>query len=89
MPKLSCLQVFFCSTFPLQQLAFALHSTVCKRQMPPAGVQAFPLSQRPSAAPGVLLQWMCAVLPFGRPSAPQQSVSLPQISPVGWHPLGG
>ena len=89
MPRLSCLQVFFWRTFPAQQLALALHSIVWSRQIPPAGVQALPWSQRPSKLPASLLQWMFAVSPFGSPAEPQQSPSCAQLSPVGWQPLGG
>ena len=47
MPRLSRRQVAFCMTLPAQQFALALHDWLCRRQMPPAGVQALPLSQRP------------------------------------------
>jgi hypothetical protein len=89
MPRMSCLHVFFVRTLPEQQSALALHWTVCSRQIPPAGVQAFPLSQRPIGSPAALEQVTSDRAPSGRVADPQQSASSLQISPVGWQPLGG
>jgi len=55
---MSCLQVLPWRTLPAQQFALALHSTVCSRQMPPAGVHALPALQRPIEFPGSFEQVM-------------------------------
>ena len=83
MPRLSCLQVSFCRTLPAQQLAFSLQDWLCSRQMPPAGVQELPASQRPMGLPSTFEQVTLALSPSGVPSAPQQSLSSRQSSPVG------
>ena len=85
-----------CCTVPEQQRSVALHEFDARRQIAPAGLQAFPLSQRPTVAPGAFSQRTSVLLPPpdefvepAEPSAPQQSLSERQSSPVGWHPLGG
>lgn len=96
-PSESCLQFSGCVwTVPAQHSSVALHELVARRQMAPAGAQALPCAQRPSVAPGSLLQCTSVVFPPppdfvdpGAPGAPQQSLSVWQSSPVGWHPLGG
>lgn len=89
MPSESCLQVFFWRTLPAQQFAFALHSVVWRRQMPPAGVHALPFVQRPSAAPPSFAHVTFDLSPSGSVADPQQSLSSLQSSPVGRQPLGG
>lgn len=89
MPSASCLQVLFCWTLPEQHSSVALHSIVFSRQMPPAGEHLLPCVQRPSVAPLSLLQVTFVCEPSGCVDDPQQSTSFAQISPVGWHPLGG
>jgi len=71
-------------------LSVALHEFVASRQIEPAALHALPLSQRPIVAPVALLQWtsvVCAppllLVEPGAPGAPQQSLSVWQISPVG------
>jgi hypothetical protein len=49
MPSASWWHVSNWSTLPAQQFAFALHSTLCRRQIAPAGEHELPLSQRPTA----------------------------------------
>ena len=62
---------------------------VASLQTAPAGRQALPLSQRPTRSVGfVLLQLPTPVVPLIPPN-PQQSASVPQISPVGRQPVGG
>lgn len=89
MPRLSCLQVFFWSTLPAQQFAFALQDSDWRRQMAPAGLHLLPLSQRPIVAPAALEQVTFESGPSGSVAEPQQSLSSWQSSPVGWQPLGG
>jgi len=63
--------------------------------MEPAGLHAWPLSQRPMVAPAALLQCTFVIMPPltfvdpGAQGAPQQSLSFSHSSPVGRHPLGG
>jgi hypothetical protein len=88
-PRRSCWQtVGSWFTLPAQQLFSALHELVASLHTAPAGRQAFPLSQRPTASPAPLLHFT-EPLPPGTPGPPQQSVSVMQTSPVGWQPLGG
>jgi hypothetical protein len=75
-------------TLPEQQSFSALQVMVASLQMAPAGLHALPLSHRPTAAPGSLLQLPTPVTP-SVPPKPQQSESLRQSSPVGRQPLGG
>jgi hypothetical protein len=76
-------------TLPEQQLFSALHDMVASLQIAPAGRHALPLSHRPTASPAfALLQLPVPVDPWTPPN-PQQSASVPQISPVGRQPLGG
>jgi hypothetical protein len=75
-------------TLPEQQSFSALHDIEASLQMAPAGLHALPLSHRPTAAPGALLQLPTPVIPW-MPPKPQQSESVRHSSPVGWHPLGG
>ena len=89
MPRLSCLQVLFCSTLPAQQFALALHDCDCRRQIAPAGEHELPLSQRPTAAPEAFEHVTFDLSPSGNVADPQQSLSSVQSSPVGWQPLGG
>jgi hypothetical protein len=82
---------------PAQQRSVASHDVVASLQTEPAGLQAWPWSQRPTAAPGSLAQCTFVGWPDppsilvepALPGAPQQSASVWQSSPVGWHPLGG
>jgi hypothetical protein len=83
MPRLSCLQVSFCKTLPAQQLAFALQDRFCSLQMPPAGVQELPASQRPIGLPSTFEQVTLEVSPSGWVAEPQQSWSSRHSSPVG------
>jgi hypothetical protein len=87
---MSCWQTKgFRLTLPAQQLFSALHDVVASLQMAPAGLQALPLSQRPTASFGfALLQLPTPVCPC-TPPKPQQSASPRQTSPVGRQPLGG
>jgi hypothetical protein len=96
MPSKSCWQLSgWVCTVPAQHRSVALHDVTASRQMAPAGLHAWPLSQRPMVAPAALLQCTFVILlPLtsvepGAPGAPQQSLSLLQVSPVGRHPLGG
>jgi hypothetical protein len=77
------------TVLPRQQLALALHDVSWSRQIPPAGVHELPLSQRPITLLSSFWHTICDVSPSGRVAEPQQSESSAQISPVGWHPLGG
>ena len=89
-PSASCWQTSgWVCTVPAQHLSVALHELLARRQMAPAGEHLLPLSQRPTAEPAGFEQVTLASVPSGRPSAPQQSVSERQISPVGRQPLSG
>ena len=87
---MSCWQTNgFWLTLPAQQLFSALHVIVASLQMAPAGLQALPLSQRPTTSVGfALAQLPTPVWPCTPPN-PQQSASPRQTSPVGRQPLGG
>jgi hypothetical protein len=74
-------------TLPAQQLFSALHETVASLQIAPAGRHELPLSHRPTGSLGFALLQLTPVEPWTPP--PQQSASVPQISPVGRQPLGG
>jgi hypothetical protein len=88
-PSKSCWHTSgFWLTLPAQQLFSALHDIDASLQIAPAGLHAFPLSQRPTGSPGLLLQLPTPVSPC-TPPKPQQSASIRQISPVGRQPLGG
>jgi hypothetical protein len=89
-PRMSCWQTSgFWLTLPAQQLFSALHDITFSLQMAPAGLQAIPLSQRPTGSLAFdLLQWPVPVWPL-MPSKPQQSESPAHTSPVGRQPLGG
>jgi hypothetical protein len=76
-------------TFPEQQLFSALHDVVASLQMAPAGRHALPLSHRPTGSLGFALLQLPVPVWFWMPPKPQQSASVPQISPVGRQPLGG
>src|SRR5262249_34192630 len=90
MPSRSCVQTHgFWLTFPAQQLFSALHDITLSLQMAPAGLHAFPLSQRPTGSLAFdLLQLPTPVWPWIPPN-PQQSESVRHSSPVGRQPLGG
>jgi hypothetical protein len=82
MPSRSCWQLRGCvCTVPAQQRSVALQDVTASRQMAPAGLHAWPLSQRPIAAPAALLQCTFVIAPPltfvepGAPGAPQQSLS--------------
>jgi hypothetical protein len=82
MPSRSSLQLSGCViTVPAQQRSVALHCITARRQMAPAGLQACPLSHRPTVAPAALLQCTFVIAPPemfvepGVPGAPQQSLS--------------
>ena len=67
---------------PEQQRSVALHEFVASRQIEPAGLHAFPLSQRPKAAPAAFEHVTSVVCPPplmfvdpGEPAEPQQSES--------------
>ena len=98
MPSESCSQLSGCVwTVPEQQRSVASHDVVASLQTEPAGLQAWPWSQRPIVLPGSLAQCTFVGWPEppsifvepGAPGAPQQSESCWQSSPVGWQPLGG
>jgi hypothetical protein len=90
MPRMSCWQTNgFWLTLPAQQLFSALHEFVASLQIAPAGRQALPLSQRPTASLGFDLLQLPVPVWFWMPPKPQQSASVRQTSPVGRHPLGG
>jgi hypothetical protein len=74
---------------PAQQLVFALHESLCSRQIAPAGEHALPLLQRPTGLVPTFSQVTSERSPSGEPAEPQQSESAMQVSPVGLHPLGG
>jgi hypothetical protein len=74
---------------PAQQLAFALHELVDRRQIAPAGLQELPLVHRPTSFVPDFSQVTWALSPSGNPSDPQQSLSARQTSPVGRQPLAG
>lgn len=76
MPRLSCTQlVLTCCTVPEQQRSVDEQENVERRQMDPAGLHLWPLSQRPTVAPVALLHVVVTSAPSGSPTAPQQSVS--------------
>ena len=84
MPSVSSWQLSGCvCTVPEQQRSVALQEAAASRQIAPAGLHAFPLSQRPTVAPAALLQWTSVDWPLppsifvepGAPGAPQQSSS--------------
>jgi hypothetical protein len=78
---------------PAQHWASWLQLSDSSLQVFPAGLQCCQLAHRPTVAPAnfahTTRELSCWVVPFGRPSAPQQSVSSRQISPVGRQPLAG
>jgi hypothetical protein len=90
-PTLSCWQVsrFWPSHTPLQQSQEALHDMFASLQTSPLGLHPIGLVQIPTppSVPlhltGPLVGWL------GMPAEPQQSLSLVQRSPTGWHPLAG
>jgi len=73
-----------CCTVPEQHRSVALHEVLARRQIAPAGLHEWPLSQAPTAAPGAFAQWTsvgcpdppCSFVEPGEPSAPQQSLSV-------------
>ncbi len=99
MPRLSCWQISgYCWSdrppglpfgFVPQQTSLVLHEVPESLHTLPGGEHTFPFAHRPGVVAVLPAHTTCVVEPYGRPTAPQQSVSLSQISPVGWQPDAG
>ena len=74
MPRLSWAHVSNCRTLPAQQFAFALHETLCRRQIAPAGEHELPLLQRPTVFGATFSQVTFDCAPSGEPTEPQQGL---------------
>jgi hypothetical protein len=88
-PTLSCLHVSSVSQLPAQQSHDELHDIVASLHTSPLGLQPMGSWQIPIGSPPLLLQTTGLLDPPAMPMAPQQSESVVQRSPTGWHPLAG
>jgi hypothetical protein len=76
MPSASWWQVSCCCTLPAQHSSLALQLMVWRRQIPPAGVHTWPLSQRPTVFGATFEHFTSALALSGSPGPPQQSESV-------------
>ena len=88
-PTLSCLHVSCVSQLPAQQSQLELHDIVASLQTSPFGLQPWGFRQMPTGPPPLVSHVTGLPEPPGSPFEPQQSVSIVQRSPTGWHPLAG
>jgi hypothetical protein len=89
-PTLSSLHVSRVWQLPLQQSHDELHDIVESLQTSPSGLHPIGFLQMPTAFGGVMSHVAGIVVDaFGKPAAPQQSMSCVQRSPTGWQPLAG
>src|SRR5262249_3532033 len=89
-PRMSCWQTKgFLLTFLAQQLFSALHVMLASLHTAFVGLQALPLSHRPTGSVELALLQLPTPLTSCTPPKPQQAESLRQPSSVGRQPLGG
>jgi hypothetical protein len=87
-PTLSCRHVSWWQ-LPEQQLQVSLHDIWLRRQTSPFGLQPIGRRHTPTGPPALRSHVTGLPDPPAMPVDPQQSPSLRQVSPTGWHPLAG